>query len=384
MIFAVPLGTKLVNALLALTQRADVTYHRLITKRENMRSSRRRVLIGMGSMVAAPFVAGPSFGQDVEFKLKLHHFLARNGNVPAKFIAPWARKIETESKGRIKIDLFPSMQLGGSPQQLFDQARDGVVDIVWTLPAYTAGRFPMIEVFDLPFIGARKAVPNSKALQEFSERHLRDEFKEVHPICFFAQDHGVIHANKPIRTLDDLRGMRLRFSARLLGDALRSVGVNAVSMPVPQVPEALAQRVIDGLVLAWEAVPTLKIHELVRFHTEIPGSPTLSTTSFLLAMNHKRYESLPGDLKAVIDANSGMRPAAEAGAIWDNEAAAVTDLVRKRNNTIQSLPDESVNKWRKAVEPIYQGWVKQISERGQNGQKLLESARELVAKYASG
>ena len=346
-----------------------------------MRSSRRRVLIGMGSSIAAPFLAGPSFGQDAEFKLKLHHFLTRNGNVPAKFIAPWARKIESEFKGRIKIDIFPSMQLGGSPQQLFDQARDGVADIVWTLPAYTAGRFPVVEVFDLPFLGARKAVPNSKALQEFSTLHLRDEFKEVHPICFFAQDHGVIHANKAIKSLADLRGMRLRFSARLLGDGLRSVGVNAISMPVPQVPEALAQGVIDGCVLAWEAVPTLKIHELVKFHTEIPGSPTLSTTSFLLAVNKARYESLPGDLKAVIDANSGLQPAADAGAIWDNEATVVTDLVRKRNNTIESLPEESVNSWRKSVEPIYAAWVKQISDRGQNGQKLLDSARELVRKY---
>jgi len=348
-----------------------------------MRSSRRTVLVGLGSAVAAPFVVGPSFGQNAEFKLKLHHFLSRTGNVPAKFIVPWARKIETESNGRIKIDIFPSMQLGGSPQQLFDQARDGVADIVWTLPAYTAGRFPIVEVFDLPFIGARKAVPNSKALQEFSERHLRDEFKEVHPICFFAQDHGVIHANRAIKSLDDLHGMRLRFSARLLGDALRSVGVNAISMPVPQIPEALAQRVIDGCVLAWEAVPTLKIHELVKFHTEIPGSPTLSTTSFLLAMNKPRYESLPADLKAVIDANSGLKPAAEAGAIWDNEAVAVTELVRKRGNTIESLPEESKKSWRKAVEPIYATWIKQISEHGQNGQKLVESVRELVAKYES-
>jgi TRAP-type transport system periplasmic protein len=348
-----------------------------------MHSSRRRVLIGIGGMLAVPFLAGPSFGQDAEFRLKLHHFLARNGNVPAKFIAPWARKIETESKGRIKIDIFPSMQLGGSPPQLFDQVRDGVADIVWTLPAYTAGRFPIVEVFDLPFIGARKAVPNSKALQQFSDFHLRHEFKEIHPICFFAQDHGVIHANRAIKSLDDLRGMRLRFSARLLGDALRSVGVNAISMPVPQVPEALAQGVIDGCVLAWEAVPTLKIHELVKFHTEIPGSPTLSTTSFLLAMNKARYESLPGDLKGVIDANSGLRPAADAGAIWDNEAVTVTELVRNRKNAIGSLPEESVKSWRRAIEPIYETWTKQISDRGQNGQKLLESARELVAKYES-
>ena len=255
--------------------------------------------------------------------------------------------------------------------------------MLWTLPAYTAGRFPIIEVFDLPFISARKAVPNSKALQEFSERHMRDEFKEVHPICFFAQDHGVIHANRVIKNLDDLRGIRLRFSARLLGDALRSVGVNAIAMPVPQVPEALAQGVIDGCVLAWEAVPTLKIQELVKFHTEIPGSPTLSTTSFLLAMNKPRYESLPGDLKAVIDANSGLKPATDAGAIWDNEAVVVTELVRKRKNTIESLPEESVKSWRKAVEPIYEAWIKQISDRGQNGQKLVETARELVAKYES-
>jgi TRAP-type C4-dicarboxylate transport system substrate-binding protein len=98
-------------------------------------------------------------------------------------------------------------------------------------------------------------------------------------------------------------------------------------------------------------------------------------------MNKPRYESLPGDLKAVIEANSGLRPAADAGAIWDNEAVVVTDLVRKRKNTIESLPEEGVKSWRKAVEPIYEAWVKQIADRGQNGQKLVETARELVTKY---
>jgi TRAP-type transport system periplasmic protein len=346
-----------------------------------MRISRRALLGGASSLIASPFVSRTSFAQAAEFQLKLHHFLARTGNVPTKFIVPWARKIETESKGRIKIDVFASMQLGGSPQQLFDQGRDGVVDFVWTLPAYTAGRFPLIEVFDLPFLGARKAVPNSKALQEFSELHLGEEFNEVRPICFFAQDHGVIHVNKPVKTLEDLRGTRIRFSARLLGDALRAVGVNAMSIPVPQVPEALAQRVIDGCVLAWEAVPTLKIHELVKFHTEIPGSPTLSTTSFLLAMNKRRYESLPGDLKAVIDANSGIQPAAQAGAIWDDQASVVIDLVQKRKNTVVEMSGDSVKAWQKIVEPIHAAWVKQVTDRGHNGVKLLESARELVVKH---
>jgi TRAP-type transport system periplasmic protein len=143
----------------------------------------------------------------------------------------------------------------------------------------------------------------------------------------------------------------------------------------------LAQRVIDGCVLAWEAVPTLKIHELVKFHTEIPGSPTLSTTSFLLAMNKQRYDSLPGDLKAIVDANSGIVPAAQAGAIWDDQASVVTDLVQKRRNTVVEMSDDSVKSWQKLVEPIQAGWVKQVTDRGHNGVKLLESARELVAKY---
>src|SRR5687768_11895 len=110
-----------------------------------MKVSRRFVLAGASSLVASPFVAGPTFGQQGDVSLKLHHCLARRGNVPAKFIPPWARKIETVSNGRIKLDILPSMQLGGSPQQLLDQARDGVADFVWTLPAYTAGRFPIVE-----------------------------------------------------------------------------------------------------------------------------------------------------------------------------------------------------------------------------------------------
>jgi TRAP-type transport system periplasmic protein len=90
---------------------------------------------------------------------------------------------------------------------------------------------------------------------------------------------------------------------------------------------------------------------------------------------------LPGDLKAVIDANSGLQPAAQAGSIWDEQAAVVTDLVQKRKNTVVELPDDNVKAWQKLVEPIHAAWVKQVTDRGHNGAKLLDSARELVAKH---
>ncbi len=174
-----------------------------------MKLARRQFLQWTGAAVAAPAVARVAWGQTPQVTLKMHHFLPPVSNGHAKLLAPWARKVEAESGGRIKIDIFPSMQLGGTPPQLFDQARDGVVDFVWTLPGSTPGRFPGHR-------GVRAAVRRRQAracrtprrCRNSPRRNLRDEFKEVHPICLWAHDHGLIHANKPIKTMDDLKGLQ--------------------------------------------------------------------------------------------------------------------------------------------------------------------------------
>ena len=110
-----------------------------------MTANRRRFLTLAGGALAAPALLREGYAQSPQVTLKLHHFLPPVANVPTQFLTPWARKVEQESNGRIKIDVFPSMQLGGAPPQLYDQARDGVVDLVWTLTGYTAGRFPKSE-----------------------------------------------------------------------------------------------------------------------------------------------------------------------------------------------------------------------------------------------
>ncbi|NWG26411.1 MAG: TRAP transporter substrate-binding protein [Pseudorhodoplanes sp.] len=346
-----------------------------------MTFDRRKFLSVAGAAIAAPAVSRVAFGQTPQVTLKMHHFLPPVSNGHAKFLAPWAKKVEADSGGRIKIDIFPAMQLGGTPPQLFDQARDGVADIVWTLPGNTPGRFPIIETFELPFVPAKRALANSKALQEFSQTNLKDEFREVHPICFWAHDHGLVHANKQVKTMDDLKGLKIRFPTRLAGEALKTLGANAIGMPIPQVPEALAQRAIDGCVVPWEVVPAIKVQELVKFHTEIPGSPTLYTTTFILAMNKPKYESLPADLKNILDANSGQVAAAMAGAVWDEQAVVVSDMVKKRGNTITVLDEGEAARWRKTTEPVVEAWIKSMKDKGQDGGKLLETARGLIAKY---
>jgi TRAP-type C4-dicarboxylate transport system substrate-binding protein len=348
-----------------------------------MTLSRRSVLKIGGFALAAPAIVRPAHAQPPEVTLKLHHFLPPVSNPHRRFLDPWAKKVAADSQGRIKIDIFPSMQLGGTPPQLYDQARDGVADIIWTLPGNTPGRFPSTEVFELPFVAHARSLVNSKACAEYATQHLAEETKDVKLLCFWAHDRGVIHANKQITTMDDLKGLKLRFPTRLAGEALKALGATAIGMPIPQVPESLAQRVIDGCVVPWEVVPAIKVHELLKFHTEIPGSPTLYTATFFLAMNKAKYESMPADLRKVIDDNSGMAAATMAGNVWDEMGPPVAEMVKQRGNTITAISEDEKKKWMEATKPVVEAWLASTREKGRDGAKLLETARSLLAKHAA-
>jgi TRAP-type C4-dicarboxylate transport system substrate-binding protein len=343
--------------------------------------ARRRLLRLAAGAVAAPAVARAARAQGAQATLRLHHFVPPLANAHTKFLVPWARKVEEESGKRIRIEIFPSMQLGGTPPQLYDQARDGVADIVWTLPGSTPGRFPRIEVFELPFVANKRAEPNARAVQEFYEKHLRDEFKEVHPICLWAHDGGLLHTVRAVRRAEDLKGLRLRAPTRLAAEALAKLGAKPVHMPIPQVPDALTQKAIDGCVMPWEVVPSVKVHELVKFHTEIPDSPTLYTATFVLAMNKSKYESLPPELKKAIDANSGIAAAARAGRMWDDQAVVVEEQVKSRGNTVTVLTPDETARWRRNTQPVIDNWLKQTKENGIDGGKLLDEARAVLAKH---
>ncbi|PWS36682.1 C4-dicarboxylate ABC transporter [Falsiroseomonas bella] len=345
--------------------------------------ARRSILLAGAAGLAAPALVRPASAQEVT--LRLHHFLPAVSNVHRHFLQPWAQKIATESGGRLRIQIFPSMQLGGAPPQLYDQARDGVADIVWTLPGNTPGRFPKVEVFELPFVAHRLAMPNAKACWEFTDKHLRDEFREVHPITVWAHDGGSIHANKEVLTMEDLRGLKLRFPTRQAGEALRALGAAPIGLPIPQVPEALSQRVIDGAVVPWEVVPSIRLQELVRNHTEIPGSPTLYAATFILAMNPAKYQALAPDLKRVLDANSGMVAAEMAAKVWDEQGPVVRAMVeRRRDNKIVQISEAEKRRWMDATKPVVDSWVAGSREKGFDGAALLADARALIEKNSGG
>jgi TRAP-type C4-dicarboxylate transport system substrate-binding protein len=347
-----------------------------------MRVARRTFLASAMAAVAAPAVLRLASADASRVTFMLHHYFSSVSCVHDKFLAPWARKVEADSGGRIRIDIFPSMQLGGQPAQLFDQARDGVADIVWAAPSKTPGRFAKIEVFELPFVPARRALVSSKAIEDHAAANLKDEFREVHPICFSCADRGIVHTNRPIRTIEEFKGLRLHVQTRFAADAVRALGARAVPMPSAQLPMAIAQHVIDGCVDPWNMAPALKLYDLLKAHTDFADS-SLSTTTFVLAMNKGAYDRLARDLKTVIDSNSGQPAAGMAGAMWDLEAAAVADIVIRRGDPIATLLPEAVVHWRKATEPVVDAWLKQMKEHKTDGGKLLANARDLLEKYAN-
>jgi len=347
-----------------------------------MRIGRRTFLASMTASVAGPAVLRLARAQAPQVTLKLHHFFSSVSCGHAEFLSPWARKVEAESNGRLRVDIFPSMQLGGAPAALLDQVRDGLADIVWAVPANTPGRFPKIEAFELPFVPSRRALVNSKALEDYAAANLQDEFRDVHPIAFSCRDHGVVHANRAVRAIEDLKGLRLHVPNRLAGETARTLGALPVNAPVPQLPMAITGHVIDGCLDPWDLVPGLRLQDMLKFHTDFEES-SLSTTPFVLAMNKASYDRLPRDLKTVIDSNSGQVAAGMAGAMWDLQARSVADMVRGRGDQITMLPAEDIARWRKAAEPVIAAWLKELKARKLDGGKLVASAQASLAKYAN-
>ena len=308
--------------------------------------------------------------------LKVHHFLPAVSSAHRNFIVPWCDKIAKESGGKLKCQIFPQMQLSGTPQQLFDQAKDGVVDIIWTVPSYQAGRFPVVEAFELPFMifDSERA---SRGLWTYAMKNATAEFKGVKPILFHVHDGSLVHTTKkPMKVLEDFKGMKMRAPNRQASRMIEALGAAPVQMPLPQAAEALSKGVIDGAMIPWEVVPAMKFEEVTKFHTEMPaGSAQISNTVFIFAMNQTRYDSLPPELKKVIDANSGPEPSAWVGKVFTEDAAPGRKTAELRNNNFYTLPAAELKRWEAATARVADEWVKDVTAKGFNGKQLLTEAR---------
>lgn len=342
---------------------------------------KRRTLIqaAAGSALAAPALVG--FAQQ-SITLKFHTFMAPMSNVWLTMHKPWMDKVEKESGGRIKFEAYPGMQLGGTPAQLYDQVKDGVVDIIWTLPGYSAGRFPKTEAFELPFMMSN-AEATSKALYEYLSTVATDDYRETQLLAANVHGPGTLHSrDKAIRTVADLRGMKVRGPSRPITKMLGYLGATPVGMPLPAIPDAISKGTIDACVLPWEVVPSIKVQELVKHHTEfVPEAGGFYTAAFVLAMNKKRYESLAPELRRVIDAHSGLATSGWLGKTQQGNDPAGRKTATDRGNTITTVTATDAQEFKRKAALVEVEWIEEMNKRGLDGKLLRDSARALIDKH---
>ncbi|MGE0747173.1 MAG: TRAP transporter substrate-binding protein [Rhodospirillales bacterium] len=328
------------------------------------------------TLYAAVAVAAVAPAAAQETTLKLHHLQAPMTAAHRLFIAPWAKDVEAASGGKLKVQVFPSMQLGGKPEDLAGQVRDGVVDIVWTLPGYTPAAFTISDVLELPFM-VPSGIVGSQAFMEFGTKAAAADYQEYHVLVLHMHDAGEIHSKKPILKLEDVQGLKARVPSQAMGEAVKAWGGVPVYLPIPRVAEGLTRNEVEGIVTAWNVMRPLKLIEVTGYHTSL----RMYSARFAMLMNKASYQKLSPELRKLLDDKSGMALARKGGEIWDQEGKASYDAAVKRGNKVADMDGAERARWLKGAEPAYEQYVKDMNAKGLDGRKLLAEARAAVAKY---
>ncbi len=331
-----------------------------------------------------PFLASGGPADAATVTLRMHTFIPPVANPSKTFLIPWAKKIGEASGGKLTVQPFWAMQLGGKATQLLDQARDGVVDIVWGLPGFTPGRMPRVEPFELPFVH-KDALSTTLALQDFQEKHLLDtDLKDYKPLLLHVHQGFLFQTKKPIRTMADLKGLKIRAASRGGVWLLEALGATGIGLPLPRIPPALSKGVIDGVTLPYEIAPAVKTPDLVSHFSKLSGSqPRLGTNVFTFLMNKASYNKLSRELKKVIDDNSGRNIARAAGQNWvDIEEPGLKVVQSRKKNKFYTIAPDEVARMKEAAKPVFERWFGEMKKVGVDGPALLADARALIDKYS--
>jgi len=299
-------------------------------------------------------------------------------------LKPWIEQIETQSKGRIKFERDPELAFGGKPADLYEQLRDGKLDVVWTNTGLVPGQFSRVAVFELPFMMTTPPAV-SRALWEYVETYAVDEFKDLHLLALNVQGEGVLHTReKPIKRIDDFEGLTLQVQPRLIGRFFEALGAKPLDLAADQMDQKWRDLSVDGFAGTWESASSYKPERAIKHHMVFgPDTGALYTQTYMLAMNLTRYESLPAELKAIIDANAGAELSAEFGSLTqahtDAQRAAV--LAGSDPGALIEIDGQTAQAFRRASMKVDQSWVEEIDKIGYEGQKLLDGARTLIKQH---
>ena len=326
------------------------------------------------ALVGVSFV--PLTAQDKPIELKFSSWVSPVHGHHTQVMVPWAKMVEDKSGGRLKITIFPGSTLGKA-QDHFDMVRNGIADLAFTSPGYTPGRFPLVSVAELPLL-FKTGKGASQAVWSIYDKHLKPEFKDVKMLWIWVHPPGQFHtAKKQVKVLEDLNGLKIRAATPMLTTMVKTLGATPVSLAAPETYTALERGVVDGTIFPWEAIASFKLAEVLRYHAVV----NLYASPLFTFMNQKKYDSLPPDLRKVLDDLSGAWGAEYTGAAWDRNEADGIEAAKKVGATVYVVPAEERQRWAAKLKPVEEDWVKSMDAKGLAGRQTLSDLREAIKRY---
>ena len=336
----------------------------------------KALVLSTAALIAAPALA------EAEFKFTLHHFLGPQSNAHKDMLVPWAESIEKASDGRIDIEVYPSMSLGGAPPQLFRQAVDGVADIIWMVNGYTPGLFPRTEVFELPGVVTHDIAAANLAMSDLFDQYLAEEYKGVKVLWLHVHAGNGLHmAGKKVTSLADFKGLSLRSPGPSSNAVIEALGATPVSMPVPDLPQSLATNHVQGGMIPWEIIPALQLQQSTDYQIEGPNEARFSGTAYQVSMNQDSWDSLPPDLQQIILDNTGPDFLKKVADIWrksDDDALALAVADGNEHVVIEQAAWDEI---KAALDPVDQKWIADNAGTF-DAQALYDAAKAAIAAHS--
>ncbi|WP_127555917.1 TRAP transporter substrate-binding protein [Saccharospirillum alexandrii] len=311
--------------------------------------------------------------------LRLHHFLGPNSPAQAVLLEPFAQRLRDESNGQLDVSIHPGMSLGGVPGDLYQQLVDGEVDMIWTLAGYHPGQFPRTEVFELPSVHFRSAYATNRAIYANFDL-IEADYADVKPLLVHVHGGNALHLkNHSIQSAADVRNLRIHTPSRTGSWLMEAWGSRETTVPVLQIRDAFANDQIDGALLPLEIFTALGLESQVTETVQGSDGSRFGTAVFLLLMNKDRYESLPANLRQVIDDQIGQDLYRSMGQAWDDLEAP---MFRAQRDRVNRLDVDIIYDFEALSEQVVRRWIDDMARQGIDGETLVHEARRYIARYS--
>lgn len=328
--------------------------------------------VGCGNTASAP---GQEEQQTIE--LKLAHFFPSTHPAETELVQPWAKAIEEATEGRVKITSYPGQTLLQA-DGVYDGVVSGIADIGLSCFSYTRGRFPVLEVFELPGVTYANSKVASLVAWEGIKQLNPEEIQDTKLMMVLTTGPGDLYTKVPVRALNDLKGLELRATG-LSAQTLEVLGATPVAMAQSEAYESLSKGVVQGNLGPIEVLQGWRQAEVTQYLTY---TPFLYNTLFFITMNLDKWNSInPEDQQAIEGINEQYFEQV-AMSLWDKQnEAALKFAVDENGMEVINLSEEEADKWIDLVKPIQNDFAKKMDQQGLNGQEILDTVIELSEKY---